>query len=304
MSRAIPRPLQAVRASLVVLTVSVGTLLLGAQAGVAGSGVPYRDPQAVGSLGLCNHAGAAITHGSIGSTPFAWRVVSSQAAQAPYDAAGRTATLYAFQPRKGLQAAQWSGEELTAASRYTNPAHPMTAATNRDLSLKDFIEDYPVSWDGLVQLRMYLGAPNAPTDSASYAATDIQVTGTTWKVVQGASVACNSGKSVSIETILKPVSSPDAHPTATASHSATPPSSRPTSSSRPAAASAGASSDPSNAASQSVAASNHGHTAAIVAILIAIVAATGAVSLIARHRNASTSSGPSSSGHRTAPKGR
>jgi hypothetical protein len=303
MSRAFARPLRMARTSLVVLTVVVGTLLLGAQAGVAGSGVPYQDPQAVGSLGLCNHAGDAITQGSISSTPFAWRVVSSQAAQAPYDAAGRTATLYAFQPRKGLQAAQWSGEQLTAASRYSNPAHPMSAATNRDLSIKDFIEDYPVSWDGLVQLRLYLGAPDAPTDSASYAATSIQVTGNTWKVVQGASVACNSGKSVSIETILKPVSSPDAHPTKTTSPLATPTSKQPTGSSTPAAA-AGASSNPTNTASQSTAASNHGHTAAILAILIAIVAATGAVSLIARHRSASTSSGPSSSGHPTAPKGR
>ena len=147
---------------------SVIAVLAGAPAAFAGSGVPYTDPAVVGSIGLCNKAGQQITHGSITTTPFVWRAVSSQAAQAPYNAAGRTATFYAFQPRQDVAPGQWSGEALTASSRYTNSAHPMAAATGRDDSLKDFISDFPPSWDGLIELRIYLGAPNAQVDSLSY----------------------------------------------------------------------------------------------------------------------------------------
>jgi hypothetical protein len=194
---------------------SVIAVLAGAPAAFAGSGVPYSDPAVVGSIGLCNKAGQQITHGSVNTTPFVWRAVSSQAAQNPYDAAGRTATFYAFQPRQDVAPGQWSGEALTASSRYTNSAHPMAAATGRDDSLKDFISDFPPSWDGLIELRIYLGAPNAQVDSLSYPATNIKVTGNTWRVVGAvAPAACGSGKSESIETILLPTPKPSNHPKA------------------------------------------------------------------------------------------
>jgi hypothetical protein len=200
-------------------------------ANAAGSGAPYQDPNVRGYLGLCDQAGQQVTHGSIATTPFAWRVVSSQAAQAPYDAAGRTATLYAYQPRAGLPAGEWSGDALTASARYTNPAHPMTAATNRDDSLNNFIEEFRPVWDGFLQIRMYLGAPNEPIYSLSYPALDIKVTGNTWRAVGGGPVSCTSGKSESIETILLPASTlkahhakPKPHRSAVGSHSGTAPS--------------------------------------------------------------------------------
>jgi hypothetical protein len=171
------------------------------------SGTPYQDPSAIGSIGFCDRAGHQITHGTIGRAPFAWRAVSTRAAEPPYDGAGGTATLYAYQPRPGVPAGDWSGDQLTASSRYTNPAHPMAAATNGDDSLKAFMAAYAPMWDGMLQLRLFLGAPDQVTQSTSYPATSIQVTGKTWHVVNPVSVSCTSGKAVSLESIVLPKSS-------------------------------------------------------------------------------------------------
>ena len=104
---------------------------------------PYTDPDAVGSIGLCNQAGQQITSGSVTAKPFAWRAVSTQPAPAPYNNAGRTATLVAYQPQQGLPAGDWSGAQMTSSSRYTNPANPMAAATAADQSLQDIIDGVP-----------------------------------------------------------------------------------------------------------------------------------------------------------------
>ena len=85
----------------VALAQPLGAPLMGT-AGAATSTVPYTDPDAVGSIGLCNQAGQQITSGSITTRPFAWRAVSTQAAPAPYNNAGRTATLVAYQPQQAL----------------------------------------------------------------------------------------------------------------------------------------------------------------------------------------------------------
>jgi hypothetical protein len=168
-------------------------------------GTPYRDPASHGSIGLCDRAGHQLTHGSVTAKPFAWRAVSSVAAAAGYGEAGGTATLLAYQPRKGLPSGEWSGDALTSASRYTNPAHPTAAATSADESLQGFITEFRPEWDGLLQLRLYLGAPQEPTFSLTYPSLDIEVTGNTWHVVDGTPVSCHSGKAVSLESIvLKP----------------------------------------------------------------------------------------------------
>jgi len=168
---------------------------------------PYGDPNAVGYIGLCNTAGRQITSGNINTTPFAWRAVSSQSAPAPYNDAWRTAILLAYQPRQGLPSGEWSGDALTASSRYTNPAHPMVAATGGDDSLKDFIEEYSPVWGGYLELRIYLGTQNAPVYSLHYPALDIQVTGDTWRSIGGGPVNCHAGTAESIETLLLPKSS-------------------------------------------------------------------------------------------------
>jgi hypothetical protein len=169
-------------------------------ASAAGTKAPYSDPGQVGYVGLCNEAGKQITSGSIYSVPFAWRAVSSVKARAPYNDDWRTAMLLAYQPQNGLTAGEWSGEELTASSRYTNVNHPMAAATKGDQSLEDFLEAYPAVWDGWVELRIYLDTANAEVDSLTYPALDIKVTGDTWHAVGGGPVNCHSGTSESLET--------------------------------------------------------------------------------------------------------
>jgi hypothetical protein len=187
-------------------------VLVGAvPAGYAASPTPYQDPSATGYIGLCDRAGHQITHGSITTKPFAWRAVSSVAAPSPYNDAGRTAILLAYQPRQGLPAGDWSGDELTASARYSNPTHPMTAATAGDDSLKNFIAEFHPMWDGLLQVRMYLGVPEHPTYSLTYPAIDIEVTGNTWHAVDGGPVSCSSGKSESLETMVLPKSQIDPH---------------------------------------------------------------------------------------------
>src|SRR4051794_11579476 len=183
-------------AAAVAVTLAVAWL----RHGDAAAKAPYRDAAATGTLGLCDAAGHAVTSGSIKAAPLAWRAVGATRAVAGYDATGRTATLYAFQPRAGAEPASWSGRALTAPAQYSNPAHPMAAATKRDVSLGDFLAGYPARDGGFVQLRLYLGAPDRPELNSSYDALDIHVTGSTWHAVGGRSVDCHSGTAISFET--------------------------------------------------------------------------------------------------------
>ena len=197
----------------------------GAATGVASAatGVPYTDPAATGYIGLCNQAGQQVTSGNVNTTPFVWRAVSSEPAPSPYNNTGRTAILVGYQPQQALPPGDWSGEELTASSQYTNPTNPMAAFTDADDSLEDLIQDYPPKWDGFLQLRMYLGTDNEPSYQEKYPVLNVQVQGDTWHAVGGGTVNCNSGTSESIETILLPASTTTTAPpsTATASGSGT-----------------------------------------------------------------------------------
>jgi hypothetical protein len=168
---------------------------------------PFSDPNAIGYLGLCDSHGHQVTSGSVDTDPFAWRAVSSVAAPAQYAKSGRTAILFVYQAIQALDPGEWSGSQLTASSRYTNPAHPMAEATPGDGSLEDFISDFHPQWDGFLELRIYLGAPGQQVDSLQYPALDIQVTGDTWHAVGGGAVDCSAGSAESIESILLPKSS-------------------------------------------------------------------------------------------------
>ncbi len=177
---------------------------VGAAVAGASSGVPYTDRAVAGSIGLCNRAGRQVTSGSVSAKPFVWRAVSTTAAPSQYSKTGRTAILYAYQPQRGLTADEWSGAQLTASSRYSSPAHPMAAATARDGSLKNFVEEFKPKWDGLLQLRLYLGGQSEQLDTARYAALNIRVSGNTWRAVGGTAVNCRAGTAESLETIVLP----------------------------------------------------------------------------------------------------
>jgi hypothetical protein len=184
----------------------LGVLLVGLmlRAGpvLAASAVPYSDPNVVGSIGLCNAAGQSVTKGSINDVPFVTKAIDSTPAAAPYNGVGATAGLFIYQPRQNSEVTNWHGEQLGATSKSSSPQHPTAILTAGDGALADALADYPPKWDGLMQLRVYLGAPDEPAYTAKYDATDIKITGNTWQVVQGASVACGEGQSVSLEQTL------------------------------------------------------------------------------------------------------
>jgi hypothetical protein len=182
--------------------VMLAVLALGARPAFAASGVPYTDPRAVGSIGLCNAAGQSVTKGGINDVPFVAKAIDSTPAPAPYNGTGATATLFIYQPRDGVQPSGWYGEQIGASNPSTTPQHPTTTLSAGDGPLAAALGDYPPKWDGLMQLRIYLGAPNEPGYTSSYDATTIKIAGNTWQVVQGASVPCGDGQAVSLEQSL------------------------------------------------------------------------------------------------------
>jgi hypothetical protein len=169
---------------LMLVAVTVGTVLTRTRASAADT-VPYTDPAAIGFITLYDQGGNAIKGGSVNDHPFVWKAVGSAKAAAPYDGAGRKATLYAYQPREGAVPSTWSGDTLTASTAYDDPAHPTTAASTKDFSLQDYLSEFPARWNGLVQLRIYLGIPGQPGYTVKYASTDLKVTGNTWAIVGG-----------------------------------------------------------------------------------------------------------------------
>ena len=235
------RQLRRVRSGATALVLTAGLVATGGGVARASEPLPYTDGRAVGYVGLCDRDGNTVTGGNIHDKPFVWRAVTSVPAPAPYDVPGATATLLGFQPRENVDPGQWSGELLTASARFSNTKYPMAQATDRDFTLADYLGDYPATWDGMVQLRVYLGAPEQPPQSTSYSATDIKVTGDTWQVVRGGAVACTKGDAVSLEALI-----PASNQAGLAKGSASP---SPAASDRPA-ASAAASAVPSAAPDQ------------------------------------------------------
>ena len=200
------------RARLAVMLVAVFTVTLGlAGPAMAAKPLPYTDFSAQGSVGLCDQAGKPVTSGKITDKPFVWFAVSGMKAPEGYGGDGRKATLFIYQPRPNTYPTQWSADQMTSSSPYSNPDFPMAAASAADFSLADYIHEFPPMWDGLLQLRIYFGAPNKPTATDPYPATDIVVTGSTWHVVRGASVACTKGTAQPNEpgvVTAQPVSNP------------------------------------------------------------------------------------------------
>jgi hypothetical protein len=156
------------------------------------SSVPYTDSTAKGTITLCDYAGRPVTHGKVNDVPFVWATVSSEAAETVFGGPGRTATLFAYQPRQGSPPQDWSGEQLTAGSTYADPTHPVAVANQDEgAALKSFLDAYPTQWDGLVQLRVFLGAKSQGIQNTTYPTADIQVKGDTWTLLRGGNVPCD-----------------------------------------------------------------------------------------------------------------
>jgi hypothetical protein len=168
----------------------------------AGSGVPFTDANAVGALTFCSRTGQPVTSGSLYTIPFAWKAVSSSPAPAGYRASTARATLYAYQPIKFVAPGDWSGEQLTGSSTYTNADHPVVQATNGDTPMVSFVGAYPPHWQGLVQLRLLFTAVNAPVHNETYPAAVIRIKGHHWTLVSGGGTQCSESNGVSDETQL------------------------------------------------------------------------------------------------------
>ena len=172
----------------------------GADQAAASVHLPYTDPNQAGWLTLCGTNLKPVTQGRITGKPFVWRVVSDVPAPKAYFVNGAKATMFAYQPRRGTPAGAWSGTVMAAASYYYTAAHPMAQFTPIDSPLTQMTKAYPPLWDHLIELRLYLSAPQVPVLMDHYAAADIAVTGSTWNLVAGGHSSCTAGKVKAVET--------------------------------------------------------------------------------------------------------
>jgi hypothetical protein len=147
--------------------------------------VPWKDPSAQGTISLYDKAGHPLTSGSITTHPFIWKAVGSIPAPSPFNGTGRNATLLAYQPRKGADPSEWSGDLISATTTYDDPAHPSVTEVATDFSLKDFLTEFPPRWDSIIQLRIYLGVPGTPLRTTPYYAAAVKVHGDKWTLVGG-----------------------------------------------------------------------------------------------------------------------
>jgi hypothetical protein len=179
-------------------------LVVGPAAPAAADTVPFTDPNATGLIGFCDQSGHAVTSGKLRDAPFVWTAVSDTKAPDGYTSPKGRATLLAFQPIQYVDPGDWSGKQLTAASQFTNSAHPMSQATALDPPMLSFTGAYPPRWSGLVQIRMYFSAPDQPQSTSTYPAAVLRVSGDSWTVVQGGAADCSAGKATSIESVALP----------------------------------------------------------------------------------------------------
>jgi hypothetical protein len=152
---------------------------------------PYDDPQSAGLITLCSADGKAVTEGSVKDKPFADFAVGASGVPSVYDADGAVGTLFAYQPRKGVAASEFSGAPLTAAGLLADPEHPAVAISDRVWSVADFVSGYPATFDGYVQLRLILGTPGAGTLTEDpYDTADLKVDGDKWELIRGGTASC------------------------------------------------------------------------------------------------------------------
>lgn len=202
MSGSVPRrSVQRLGVAIALALCAANVLTITGSAAVAAE-VPYTDPGAKGDLTLCDATYNPLQEGRTTDRPFVWRAVGSEPAPERYDVEGRLATLFAFQPIKGVAPGEWVGEQINGPAKYTNPDRPMAQFTEIDYAIEVFIDRFPLTWDGYLQLRLMYGAPGQGT-SVDYAAMDLQVKDGGWRILRGGSTACGTpDEAVSFETAL------------------------------------------------------------------------------------------------------
>lgn len=158
--------------------------------------VPYDDPQSAGLLTLCAADGTPVSEGRVDERPFVDAVLGETRLPAGADSQGAVATLFAYQPREGIAPSEFSGTPLTAAGVLADPGAPGVVVTGDAWSVGDFVAAFPASWDGYVQLRLYLGTPGAGTlTDQPYDTADLRVDGDRWELVRGGTASCADAES-------------------------------------------------------------------------------------------------------------
>jgi hypothetical protein len=204
-TRWVRRTCAAAVAALVAVTgFAALALVVGPAAPARADTIPFTDPNATGLIGFCDQSGHAVTSGKLRDAPFVWTAVSNTKAPDGYASPKGRATLLAFQPIQYVDPGDWSGKQLTAASQFTNSAHPMSQATALDPPMLSFTGAYPPRWGGLVQIRMYFSAPDQPQSTSTYPAAVLRISGDSWTVVEGGNADCSAGKATSIESVALP----------------------------------------------------------------------------------------------------
>lgn len=159
------------------------------------------DPNAHGFIGLCDNHNRIVTSGSVHAAPFVWKAVATQPPPKLYRGRGANAVLNIYQPRPQVDAAEWSGDQLTSATFYKTQQAPSTQATLKDIPLSVVVNEFPPMVDGLYQLRMYFGNTRVGLYSATYPSTFIRVEGDRWTVVSGGTVNCAASSGESNEVL-------------------------------------------------------------------------------------------------------
>ena len=183
------------RRTLVLVAIATGVVILAGIAFWRISGpdatVPYDDPQSAGLLTLCSEDGKAVTEGKVSDQPFADVVLGETALPSELDPAGAVATLFAYQPRAGVAAGEFSGAPLTAAGPIADSEQPGAVVTEDVWTVADFVTAFPADLDGYVQLRLILGTPDAGTLTENpYDTADLRVDGDRWELIRGGHTSC------------------------------------------------------------------------------------------------------------------
>lgn len=176
-----------------VAVVGVAAVAIAAVTLTGGAKPPYDDPAATGLLTLCDSSGHVKTEGKVGE-PLASVVLGSSAAPTGYNTRGAVASLFAYQPREGIEPDEFSGLQLTGSSVFTDPVEPAVQVTEKSTTIGDFAVAFPAQLDGFVQLRLLLSAPNAGTQTSRYDSADLKIDGNTWHVVRGGKSNCSDAK--------------------------------------------------------------------------------------------------------------
>jgi hypothetical protein len=196
MTTTLARPRRALVPALVGGVVIVAVLVFWRVNGAADTTVPYDDAQSAGLLTLCSADGKAVTEGSVDDQPFAATVLGETALPSNLDPTGAVATLFAYQPREGVGTSEFSGNALTAAAGLADPGRPAARVEDTAWSIGDFVTAFPATYDGYVQLRLYLGTPEAGTLSDQpYDTADLRVDGDRWELVRGGTASCADAES-------------------------------------------------------------------------------------------------------------